>query len=232
MLASNVIIELLLWLLTSAAVQILRRLAESLLSAPKTSVDNNFTKAITGTNADVLRHVVLFLHFILVLECMMTTIELCSSLTAIYNNESHLNTKSRSGNMLEAPAVQRLRILENTTTLLHHRLRWPDKCYKNDSAHSPQQIAVAENIFIWLIKSCIHWPQQTVAAFLQRKLVYMITSFSAMASNGHLTTTTTLRNCIKRNWNYSTDMIIDEIRKNMNMNYESYLQLNLTAISI
>ena len=175
----------------------------------------------------------------------MTTIELCSGLTAIYNNESHINKKitvrqhARNTRRPKAPYSWKhhkpsspRRILENSTTLLHHRLRWPDKCYKNDSAHSPQQIAVAENIFIWLIKSCIHWPQQTVAAFLQRKLVYMITSFSAMASNGHLTTTTTLRTCIKRNWNYSTDMIIDEPRKNMNMNYESYLQLNLTAISI
>ena len=53
------------------------------------------------------------------------------------------------------------------------------------AAHIPQQIVVAENIFIWLIESCVHWPQQTVAAFRQRKLVYMITRFYAMASNGH-----------------------------------------------
>ena len=60
-----------------------------------------------------------------------------------------------------------------------------DTRYNSAAAHSPQQIVVAENIFIWLIKSCFHWPQQTVAAFRQRKLVYMITRFYAMVSNGH-----------------------------------------------
>ena len=118
-------------------VRILRRPAESLASAPKTSVDNNFTKAITGTNADVLRHVVLFLHFILVLECMMTTIELCSSLTAIYNNESHINTKSRSGNRggvfvkLTTPQTYCTTALGDQTSATivllptaHNKLRW------------------------------------------------------------------------------------------------------------
>ena len=38
----------------------------------------------------------------------MTTIELYSNLTIIHNNESHINTKTLSGNMPEAPGQRRI----------------------------------------------------------------------------------------------------------------------------
>ena len=86
----------------------------ALRSSPKRSVGNHFAKSITGTDADVSRRV-LFLHFILVLECVMTTIELCSGLAAIHNNGSHIHSKSLSGNMLEAPG-QNLKLAAQPTT--------------------------------------------------------------------------------------------------------------------
>ena len=38
----------------------------------------------------------------------MTTIELYSNLTTILDNESHINTKTLSGNMPEAPGQRRI----------------------------------------------------------------------------------------------------------------------------
>ena len=117
----------------------LRWTTEALHSAPKSSVNNNFAKEITGTDADVLRRDVLFLHFILVLECMMTTIELCSGLTAIYNNESHINTKITTRQHFTARCGSAQP--RGATNLLHHRLRWPVKCYNSDvaTAHNKLQ---------------------------------------------------------------------------------------------
>ena len=65
-----------------------------------------------------------------------------------------------------------------------------------------------------------------------------------MASNGHFTAKTVYppsppsnantlaTTCRKTNWNYKRDMIIDKPRKNMNKNYEYYLQLDRTVCQI